>query len=89
MPGVGAVVTTRGAAGATWHDERDLWAVPAAQVEVLDATGAGDEFDAGVLVAWLGGADPVEALTAGCAAGAAAVTLNGARPPRPAAVSPR
>jgi sugar/nucleoside kinase (ribokinase family) len=59
VPGVGAVVTTRGAAGATWHDERDLWAVPAAQVDVLDATGAGDAFDAGYLASMLAG-DPLE-----------------------------
>jgi sugar/nucleoside kinase (ribokinase family) len=82
-PGVGAVVATRGAAGATWQNEHDLWAVPAAPADVVDVTGAGDAFDAGVLVAWLTGADPVEALHAGCAAGAAAVATHGARPPHP------
>jgi len=46
----------------------------------VDATGAGDAFDAGVLAAWLSGAAPEEALRAGCAAGARAVTRPGARP---------
>lgn len=87
VPGVGAVVSTHGPTGATWQDERDLWSVPAPQVEVVDVTGAGDAFDAGVLVAWLGGADPVDTLHAGCAAAAEAIGVHGARPPRP--VTPR
>ncbi|MHA6795109.1 hypothetical protein ACVGVM_16580 [Pseudonocardia bannensis] len=36
-------------------------------------TGAGDAFDAGLLVAWLGGAGPAAARCAGCDAGARAV----------------
>ncbi|HZG89345.1 MAG TPA: PfkB family carbohydrate kinase, partial [Pseudonocardia sp.] len=80
VPGVGAVAATRGAAGATWQDGHDTWSVPAAPAEVVDPTGAGDAFDAGLLVAWLGGAGPVESLRAGCAAAATAVGTPGARP---------
>jgi sugar/nucleoside kinase (ribokinase family) len=77
---VGAVAASAGKYGAMWADRSGRWSVPAPAVDVLDATGAGDAFDAGVLVAWLGGADQRSALTAGCAAGAAAVGRMGARP---------
>ncbi len=77
---VGVVATSAGADGASWADRSGRWSVPGHAVDVVDATGAGDAFDAGVLVAWLGGAGPEAALIAGCAAGAAAVTRVGARP---------
>jgi sugar/nucleoside kinase (ribokinase family) len=77
---VGAVAASAGKEGATWVDRTGRWSVPAPAVDVLDATGAGDAFDAGVLVAWLGGADQEAALKAGCAAGTAAVGRIGARP---------
>ncbi|HEY4422306.1 MAG TPA: PfkB family carbohydrate kinase, partial [Pseudonocardia sp.] len=73
--------------GACWIDDAGRWDAPAQPVDAVDPTGAGDAFDAGLLVAWLGGADPGECLRAGCVAGAAAVRHNGARPPT--AVSPR
>jgi len=80
LAAVGAVAWTDGAAGASWADTRGRWSVPTPPVDVVDATGAGDAFDAGVLAAWLSGAAPKEALRAGCAAGARAVTRPGARP---------
>jgi sugar/nucleoside kinase (ribokinase family) len=76
-----AVAVTDGARGACWIDDAGRWNAPAQQVDAVDPTGAGDAFDAGLLVAWLGGADPAECLRAGCVAGAAAVGHNGARPP--------
>jgi len=80
LDGVGAVVVTHGAAGASWVDRDGLRSVAAPTVKVVDPTGAGDAFDAGVLAAWLAGAAPEAALAAGCAAGAAAVSRRGARP---------
>ena len=82
-----AVAVTDGARGAHWIDDAGRWHAPTQQVDAVDPTGAGDAFDAGLLVAWLEGADPSASLRAGCEAGAAAVRHNGARPPT--AVSPR
>ena len=39
--------------------------VPAMDIEVVDTTGAGDSFDAGLLAGWLGGRDLDDALRAG------------------------
>lgn len=77
---VGAVAATAGAGPATWTDRAGRWTVKSPHVRVLDATGAGDAFDAGLLVAWLTGAGPATALRSGCAAGSAAVARLGARP---------
>jgi sugar/nucleoside kinase (ribokinase family) len=76
-----AVVVTAGLAGASWVDRDGVRTVRAAAVDVVDTTGAGDAFDAGLLAAWLTGAGPEAALRAGCAAGAEAVSRRGARPP--------
>lgn len=83
----GAVVVKRGPAGAVWRD-RAGGAVEAPAVEldpatVVDPTGAGDAFAAGLLAAWLAGADPAAALRAAARAGAAAVVNPGARPADP------
>lgn len=77
---VGAVAATDGPAPARWTDRHGTWTAAQPPTEVVDPTGAGDAFDAGVLVAWLSGAGPAAALTAGCAAGTAAVRQLGARP---------
>jgi sugar/nucleoside kinase (ribokinase family) len=53
---------------------------PAVQTEVVDTTGAGDAFCAGLLAAWLRGASPKEALAEGNRLGALAVSRVGARP---------
>jgi sugar/nucleoside kinase (ribokinase family) len=76
----GAVVVTAGPGDARWVDRRGTWTAAPPPAEVVDPTGAGDAFDAGLLVAWITGAAPAAALRAGCAAGVAAVGRLGARP---------
>jgi ribokinase len=49
-------------------------------VTVLDSTGAGDAFAAGLIAARVSGAAPKEALAAGCRLAAQAVATPGARP---------
>jgi ribokinase len=46
---------------------------------VLDTTGAGDAFAAGLLGAWLAGRGPADALDAGLALAATVVARAGAR----------
>jgi ribokinase len=70
------LVTKLGPDGARWGRVR----VPAEPVPVVDTTGAGDAFAAGFLTARLGGAEPREALEAGCRVAARAVAQVGARP---------
>jgi ribokinase len=72
----GELVVKLGAAGARWGDVQ----VPAEPVGVVDTTGAGDAFAAGLLSALLAGADRREALEAGCRVAARAVAQVGARP---------
>jgi sugar/nucleoside kinase (ribokinase family) len=71
---------TLGADGALWTDGAEVVRAPATPAEVVDTTGAGDAFAAGLLAARLGGAEPAEALAAGCALAARAVATRGARP---------
>jgi len=77
---VGAVAFTTGAGGATWVDRSGATTVPAVDAAVVDPTGAGDAFDAGLITAWLTGASKDRALHAGAVAGAVAVAMIGARP---------
>jgi sugar/nucleoside kinase (ribokinase family) len=79
----GAVAATDGPRAARWTDPHGTWTAHPPPTAVVDPTGAGDAFDAGLLVAWLTGSDPSGALEAGCAAGAAAVGQLGARPAGP------
>jgi ribokinase len=73
-------VVKRGADGAVWAGP-DVVVEPGHPVPVVDATGAGDAFAAGLLSAWLAGGSPAESLRAATGLGAAAVSLIGARPP--------
>jgi len=74
------VVVTLGRGGALWTDGERVARVPAEDVDVVDTTGAGDAFAAGLLAARAGGAEPEEALAAGCRLAARAVARVGARP---------
>jgi len=74
------VVVTLGADGALWSDGERVLRAPAAAADVVDTTGAGDAFAAGLLAARAGGAEPAEQLAAGCALAARAVGVRGARP---------
>jgi sugar/nucleoside kinase (ribokinase family) len=85
------VVVKLGAEGALWTDGGEEVRVPAPPLPgavasprasgLLDTTGAGDAFAAGLLAARVRGASPAEALAAGCSLGAQAVVTPGARPP--------
>ena len=76
------VVVTLGAEGALWAAGELLVHRPAHPADVVDTTGAGDSFTAGVLSVWAatgGRPDPVDALEAGLRRAATVVGRTGAR----------
>jgi sugar/nucleoside kinase (ribokinase family) len=75
------VAVTLGADGALWAAGDVLVHRPAHPAEVVDTTGAGDAFAAGLLAVWLADrdVDPGEALDAGLARAAEVVRRPGAR----------
>jgi ribokinase len=75
------VVVKCGGRGSVLGTAAGLWRCPATPVGVLDSTGAGDAFAAGLLAALRHGAAPVEALAEGNRLGALAVGQLGGRPP--------
>jgi sugar/nucleoside kinase (ribokinase family) len=77
----GEVVVTLGAEGALWTDRRESVHCDAVPVDaVVDSTGAGDAFAAGLLAARMNGAAPDEAMAAGARLAARAVSQPGGRP---------
>jgi sugar/nucleoside kinase (ribokinase family) len=76
----GIVVVKRGADGSVWCSAGTRASAGATATELVDSTGAGDAFAAGLLAAWLEGAEPAVALRAGGASGARAASVLGARP---------
>jgi ribokinase len=74
------VVVTLGSGGAVWTDGAREERVSAEPAQVVDTTGAGDAFVAGLLAARAQGAEPRDALVAGCRAAARAVAIVGGRP---------
>ena len=73
------VVVTLGREGALWSDGRTVEHVAAVPARVVDTTGAGDAFAAGLLAARARGARRRDALEAGAALAAQAVGRPGAR----------
>jgi sugar/nucleoside kinase (ribokinase family) len=78
---VPGVVVKLGAAGAVGVIDGRRVSAAAPEVAVVDSTGAGDAFDAGLIHALLDGEDPESALAAGVACGARAVQGPGGCPP--------
>jgi sugar/nucleoside kinase (ribokinase family) len=74
-----AVAVSLGAEGALWAADGELLHRPAHPATVVDTTGAGDAFAAGLLAAWLAGSGPAAALDAGLTLAAAVVGRPGAR----------
>jgi sugar/nucleoside kinase (ribokinase family) len=64
------VVVKRGSRGASLRTAEGSVDAAAPAVDVVDATGAGDSFDAGFLAGWLGGLPPARALELACVCGA-------------------
>lgn len=75
------VGVTCGPDGALWADDTGvLWQPPSNRSgPVLDTTGAGDAFTAGLLAGWLSGKSPTQCLASGQDAAADAVTRWGAQ----------
>lgn len=75
------VAVSLGADGALWASGEVLVHRPAHPTDVVDTTGAGDAFAAGLLAAWLTSrdAEPADALDAGLARAAEVVRRPGAR----------
>lgn len=78
---VGEVVVTSGPQGSAWIAGDGTTRVPAERAECVDSTGAGDAFDAGLLVSWLRGEPRRDALRAGNTAGTEAIRGIGAQTP--------
>lgn len=83
--GLTAIVVTHGAAGASAFDGGAPITVRPPAAEVVDATGAGDVFAAGLLEALSAGASMEQALTQACHWGAVTVGLKSSAPVEAAA----
>ena len=71
------VVVKLGPEGAAIHNGNGMMRVPSPQVNVVDTTGAGDAFDAGLIDAVLDGTNPLEMLRRASACGALSTRMAG------------
>jgi ribokinase len=81
--GAASAIVTLGARGAAFADARQAGVVPAARVDPVDTTGAGDWFTGSLAAALTHGVGLAEATRNATEAAAAAVGWTGARPPAP------
>jgi ribokinase len=81
--GVGTVVLTRGAEGATIVTKEGVVSISSFKVEVVDSTGAGDAFNGTLATSLARGDDLPAAVRRGCAGGALACTKLGVIPSLP------
>jgi sugar/nucleoside kinase (ribokinase family) len=77
----GVVVVKCGAAGSYCADNGELLAVEALPVEVDNAVGAGDVYDAGMIAGYLKGGDVLDAMSLGTAAASLYVSRRSDRFP--------
>lgn len=75
--GCGTVVITQGGRGTLLMDQEGILEAPAYPVEVMDSSGAGDAFTAGLILGILEGRDRAEAIRFASAVGASACTRLG------------
>lgn len=78
----GRLVVTRGHLGAISVGRFGVERAPAAEVRLVERTGAGDAFNAGYLAAWLKGLGERECLAHGNSSAAVVLGRIGAQPPR-------
>ncbi len=76
--GLRRTVIKLGARGAATLQDNHLLATAPPHVHVVDTTGAGDAFDAGLIDAWLSGADAEEQLRRACICGSLSTRAQGA-----------
>jgi 2-dehydro-3-deoxygluconokinase len=77
LPGATEIVVTDGERGATVYRSGGAWALPALEVDVVDAAGAGDALAGAYLAARLAGADPPDALRRGLVAASLSCRARG------------
>jgi sugar/nucleoside kinase (ribokinase family) len=71
------LIIKRGSKGASAYTRDEQWHAPAESVQIVDAVGAGDSFNAGFLHAWVRGCNVQSSLAFGNVCGSASATMSG------------